>query len=123
MWRGIDKRKFPRANYKCKVLIKKGRLPLAFSTQTENIGIGGICVILQKPLDIFSEVDLEIFLEQKDSPLKCKGSIVWVVRRATFEKEKPAIYDTGIEFLDLKDEDRVKIETIINEILSKTKEE
>ena len=121
MWRGIDKRRFPRANYKCEVLIRRGKSEIVFSTQTENIGVGGICVILERPLDIFSEVEIELTLEKDKSVIKCKGSIVWVIKRAAYEKEKAANYDTGIEFLDLKDEDRTRIEAVVSQIISQNK--
>lgn len=119
MWRGIDKRRFPRVNYKCNVIIQKGnRTAVSISTFTENIGVGGVCVVLEEPLEIFSEVEMELFFSDGISPIKCKGSIVWVVKRSALDKTK-AVYDTGVEFLDISDIDKAKIETIINDALSK----
>lgn len=119
MWRGIDKRRFPRVNYKCNVIIQKGNKPaVSISTFTENIGVGGVCVVLEEPVEIFSEVEMELFFSDGISPIKCKGSIVWVVKRAVLDKSK-AVYDTGVEFLDISDVDKSKIETIINDALSK----
>lgn len=119
MWRGIDKRKFPRASYKCRVNIKKGGASSAFNSVTENLGVGGICVVLDKQLDIFENVDLELALDDKTPPIKSKGSVVWVVRRSSFDKNVPSRYDTGIEFIDIKDEDVARIDAIVNEIYLK----
>ena len=50
MWNGINRRKFPRANYKCLITIKKRLTAKTISTHTENIGAGGICVLIKEDL-------------------------------------------------------------------------
>jgi len=77
--------------------------------------------MLDKPLEIFSEVELEILFEPNTPIIKCKGSIVWVVRRANFDKSLPETYDTGIEFLDISEDDKAKVEKIVEEIIAKEK--
>lgn len=119
MWRGIDKRRFPRVSYKCNIIIQRGKKgPVSISTFTENISVGGVCIILEEPLEIFSEVEMELFFGNGIGSIKCKGSAVWVVKRTGLDKSR-AVYDTGIEFLDISDVDKAKIETIINDVLSK----
>jgi len=113
MWQGIDKRRFPRVNYPCRIIVTQKDRKASFKTQTENIGVGGVCVVLEKGFDRFTEVYLEIFIEGSHIPLKCRGRIVWVIKRASSEKRKPNQFDTGIEFIDLKDEDRLRIEKIV----------
>lgn len=109
MWQGVDRRKFPRANYPCRVMVlKKGREE--FSTHTENIGQGGICVILKKGLDRFCPVELVLYLENGHPPLECDGRVVWVVRR---QEE----FDTGIEFLNIKEKDIARIEKVVQKCL------
>ena len=56
MWNGINRRKFPRANYKCLITIRKRLTSKVLSTQTENIGAGGICVIIKEDLGLFSSL-------------------------------------------------------------------
>jgi len=119
MWNGIDRRKFPRANYKCLVTVRKKAQPQTYTTQTENIGTGGICVILKKRLEIFSKVNLILTLQNGLPPIKCEGVIVWTVRRAELKKAKAELYDTGIEFVDLKEEDSKKVEDIVEDLLKK----
>jgi len=117
MWDGINRRKFPRANYKCLITIKKRLTSRTISTQTENIGAGGICVIIKDDLGLFQGVDLEIFIETDNlPPIKCGGTVVWVVKKTT-PKKSSYVYDTGIEFIDIRPEDRDKISEVVEEIL------
>ncbi len=117
MWQGMDQRRFPRANYKCVVTLRQEGKPFAISTVTENIGLGGICVLLEKSFDIFSSVDLEISLDDGNPPLHTQGTVVWVVRRR--DVKKGPSFDTGVEFADLSAEDRARLEAVIDKVLAK----
>jgi len=112
MWQGMDKRKFPRADFPCKIIIFKKGGQDKFTTRTENIGAGGICALLKDSLDRFSLVDLVLYLEEGLPPVKCEGRVVWVVNR-----EKA--FDTGIEFLNITKQDASRIERIVKECLEK----
>lgn len=110
MWQGIDRRRFPRADYPCKIVVfKKGKTE-KFSTHTENIGVGGVCVILERGLDKFLPVELILYLENGHPPIECDGRVVWVVKRQ-------AEFDTGIEFVNIKEKDALRIERIVQECL------
>lgn len=119
MWNGINRRKFPRANYKCVITIKKRLTSKAINTQTENIGAGGICVMIKEDLGLFQGVDLEIFLNGDATPVRCGGTIVWVVKKSEPKHKGSYIYDTGIEFIDIRPEDRDKISDLVETILVK----
>ncbi|MFA6142235.1 MAG: PilZ domain-containing protein [Candidatus Omnitrophota bacterium] len=116
MWDGINRRKFPRANYKCLISIKRHLTSKTISTQTENIGAGGICVIIKDDLGLFQGVDLELFMDEKNPPTKCGGTVVWVVKKAS-SKKGSYLFDTGIEFIDMRSEDREKITGLVEQIL------
>lgn len=116
MWDGINRRKFPRANYKCLITIKKRLTSKTLSTQTENIGAGGICVIIKEDLGLFQGVDLELYLDDNTPPIKCGGTVVWVVKK-TSPKKGAYLYDTGVEFIDARPEDRDRISAVVEEIL------
>lgn len=113
MWSGIDKRRFPRANFACHVVVRRKDHPESFSTQTENIGAGGICVMLNKGLELFAEVIVEVDFPDNQSPLINDGKVVWVVKEAGGNKR----FDTGIEFVDLPEEQQKRIERIVENIL------
>lgn len=117
MWNGINRRKFPRASYKCLISIKKRLNAKTISTHTENVGAGGICVLIKEDLGLFQGVDLELFLDDKNPPIKSGGTVVWVVKKSDTGKKGAYIYDTGIEFIDIRPEDREKIADVVDEIL------
>lgn len=117
MWEGVDRRKFPRANYPCLVIIRKNhKEPEAMLTHTENLGIGGICVILKKNLGLFAPVELEIDLMDTQTHIKCSGKIVWVVKRKDTEEKKPSFFDTGIEFVGIHKDDSKRIASIVERL-------
>lgn len=117
MWNGINRRRFPRANYKCLITIKKRLTAKTISTHTENIGAGGICVLLKEDLGLFQGVDVELFLSDVGPQIKCGGTLVWVVKKSDPAQKGAYYYDTGIEFIDIRPEDRDKISDVIDEIL------
>ena len=116
VWAGIDRRKFPRVNYECNISMKtEGERPEVISTRTENIGIGGICVVIKKELTLFKDVELEVTLEDSNPPVRCGGSVVWVVK-----KNYPASaisFDIGIEFTNIKGADRNRIGKVVEKVL------
>ncbi len=112
-WQGIDQRRFPRVNYQCTVTLRPtGKEEAAIQAVTENVGQGGVCVLLEKGLDIFSPVELELKLDDGKPPVHVEGTIVWVVRRR--ELKKGPSFDTGIEFAELTPEDKARLEAIID---------
>ena len=118
MWQGIDQRKFPRVNYKCLIRISRGGQDEIIDTFTENIGAGGICVCLDRGFDLFESVSLEVHLGD-NGPIQCDGTIVWVVKRHPVSKQEMLKYDTGIEFQNIKDDDRERVSKLVDKIISK----
>ena len=111
MWQGMDQRRFPRVKYQCVVKLKQdGSVPIAATT--ENVGLGGVCVLLERGLDIFSPVNLEITLEDGKPAVLTGGTIVWVVHRGDLKRK--AAFDTGIEFTGLSAEDKTRIEAVVD---------
>lgn len=116
-WEGINQRKFPRVSYKCLIRVAKAGHEEVIETFTENIGSGGICVVLEKNFGLFETVAMEIFLDEAISSIKCHGTIVWVVKRHPVSKSELERYDTGIEFRDISDVDRESITRLVQDIL------
>ncbi len=122
-WEGLDRRKFPRIKYPCLVVIHNNEDDKdVLLTHTENIGIGGVCVIFKKNIKVFCPVDLEVDLMDFGEHIKCQGRVVWNVQRKMSEQKKPLFYDIGIEFQDIKDEDQARIEEIVCRLEDKEKE-
>ncbi len=117
-WDGLERRTFPRANYPCLVTIRhKENKPEALLTHTENIGIGGVCVILKRSFRLFTPVELELDLLDTTTHIKCAGKIVWCVQRKDSEKKKPSFYDTGIEFGDISVNDKKRVQLIVERLI------
>lgn len=117
MWNGINRRRFPRAYYTCLITIKKRLTAKTISTHTENIGAGGICVLLKEDLGLFQGVDVELFVSETNPPIKCGGTIVWAVKKSDPKQKGAYFFDTGIEFIDIRPEDREKMSEVVEDIL------
>lgn len=112
MWEGLDQRKFPRLKLQCDIDLRDERGAFRISAITDNIGAGGVCVILPRALERSARVALELHLADGLRPVGCAGKICWVVmRRVLFQHN--ASYDTGIEFLDILEEDRSRIRKLV----------
>ena len=117
-WQGMDRRRFPRANYPCLVIIRRSSVrPEAMLTHTENIGMGGVCVILKKDLGLFTPVEVELDLMDTQPHIKCEGKIVWVVKRKDSDEKNPLFFDTGIELSKVKKDDQQRIYSIVQRLM------
>ena len=115
---GIDKRRFVRARFPCKIFI----LPSCehiISTHTENISAGGVRVIINECIEIATIVGLEVHM--KDIVIHCKGRIVWVVGKESPYRKGVTYSDTGIEFYEISEPDRVIIKEFISGIVDEEK--
>lgn len=113
-WQGLNRRQFPRAQFPCLVKIlpqEKGEE--AVLAHTENVASGGMCVILKKGLELFTPLTVELDLLDGQEHLSCKARIVWAIRRKATEEQKPSFYDTGIEFVDMHETDRLRLEQMV----------
>lgn len=109
-WEGLNRRKFPRVNFPCLIkIVREGGPEEVILTHTENISVGGACVILKRTTELFSSVSVEVDLMDGGDVITCRGKVVWSVRRKAVEDHKPSCYDLGIEFLDIKDEHRARV--------------
>lgn len=109
-----ERRKYPRASFFCKIFITS---PVRMLTShTDNISVGGIKVILEEKLAIFTTIGLEIFFD-REKPIRCKGKVVWVREKINPLERKPLLYETGIEFTEIADVDREYIKKIVDAIL------
>lgn len=116
MWDGFNKRKFPRLALRCEVTVLTDDLPQkSVLTLTENLGIGGVCVILDKALDRFSSCSLKLELDENQPPIDCKGKIMWVVPTQGGKR-----FDTGIEFSGLDPETQARVQKFVEAQVKKS---
>ena len=119
-WTGLNRRRFPRVNYPCLVTIRLDQGDKeAILTHTENIGVGGASIIINRNLKLFTPVEVEVDLLDEGNHIICSGKIVWAIRRKVDESKKPLFYDMGIEFSDLKEADQKRLEVIVARLAQK----
>lgn len=114
MWAGLESRKFPRIKANCKILIQDAGENKQVRSSTENIGAGGICVILDRALNKMSRVKLELDLHDGKNPIACVGRVAWAVRMRSFKTEEQG-HDTGIEFIDLAPDHMMRIQELVKQ--------
>lgn len=113
MWDGFDHRKFPRVNAECRIYIKKDQSQSSpLIAKTENIGVGGLCVVLREALPKLSSLRIQLDLQDGEGPIQCAGRVAWTVESRDFVSEEKT-HDTGIEFMDLNDLSRERIKRVI----------
>lgn len=118
-WDGLDRRRFPRVNYPCLVTLnsEKSGAEEIILTHTENVGIGGMCIVIKKNLRMFSAVEVELDLLDLGEHIKCSGKVVWNIQRRGDEKRKPSFYDVGIEFQNLPDKQQARLKSTVERLV------
>jgi len=120
MWEGINRRRFPRARFKTTVYVKKKDTATKITAYTENIGSGGLCIITNDNPGLFQGVSIELDLQNGiPSTIKCSGTVVWVVKKHPAKQREGVSYDIGIEFVDIEERDRVRMEKKVDHFLKK----
>ena len=116
-WGGLDQRAFPRFSAECKIMIQ-GKEGHPIQAKTENLGAGGVCVILKQELEKLSLVRLRLNLDERTPPIECDGRVIWMVPSKGFGGfgAKRATFDTGIEFLNLPPETGAAITAFVQKI-------
>jgi len=112
-WGGAEKRRFVRADFPCSITIHLPKKK-TISSHTENIGAGGLRVIISARLEIGDMVGLEIYLD--DKPITCEGRVVWMIEKVNPISGKTIMYDIGIEFYKIDGEDQNIIKTLVEAI-------
>lgn len=121
-WEGLNRRKFPRAKFPCLLkLTASDHTVDTVLTHTENISVGGVCVIIKMGLERSVSMTLELDLMDGEDVIRCKGQVIWVIRRKAIEDVKPSYYDTGIEFVDIREDYRKRVEKLV-EVLFKNEQ-
>lgn len=117
MWDGFNKRKFPRLNIHCEIDILSEIQKTPIRTNTENIGVGGVCVILDKPLERFSKCRVK--LDLNDQEVRCDAKVVWIVPTREGKNSKKR-FDTGLEFDGIESEQLSALRCFIEKSVQKS---
>ncbi len=111
-WSGLDQRSFPRLELQCDIWVFDNQ-ETHIQTTTENVGGGGVCVILNRPLERFSMVKLKLILPSDFArEIEADGRVVWIVCSTNPATGKKS-YDTGVEFVNLNEQDKKTLLNIV----------
>ena len=113
-----EKRRFPRALFPCRIrILSQGHL---LTSHTENVSEGGIRVILEENLKYYSIVGIELYIGKKKT-VECEGRVVWVADKRDPLDNYPIMYDTGIEFVGISDDDKGYIKKMVDALIQTDK--
>lgn len=101
MWDGFNKRKFPRLNLRCELILRDRSAGEVIRSQTENVGAGGVAVMINRPLERFSLLSLRLELDPNLPWIETTGRVVWCVSSRDLSAKKEC-FDTGIEFTEIE---------------------
>ena len=108
-----NKRKYPRANYPCRLTLWLGHgSNETIMANTSNIGLGGLCVYLNSEIPVGTKVDIQLNFPQPTTPFRCTGVVV------RYEQENEKSYKIGIQFDPLGDVKQAFLEGKIAEIIA-----
>jgi len=108
----VERRRHIRAAIMCRITMLSDLRILAFNADIQNIGEGGIRVLLDQKLQVPIPVELEIFPLDKKIMIRCKGEVIWV-NETYKEKKSLPVFDTGIKFTGMQDADKVEIKKLV----------
>lgn len=69
----------------------------------KNISIKGVCIVVNRKIDIGTVIYLVIHLPGIDPPIEAMGKTIWSEVSTDLEKEKVEYYNIGVAFVKLSD--------------------
>ena len=107
-----EKRKYVRLDTRLKINYRVlENPPPPINTEILDIGGGGIRLLLAEPLKVKAVLDLEVYLPNETKPIHCQGRVVWIEEFSILQraKEEKKTFEAGVEFTDVRLEDRDQI--------------
>lgn len=107
---GPERRKFPRVQFTCEVLLKNSGVTVR--VKTANIGIGGVRVFSGRAIERATQVSLKMLVAPMQHII-CNGYVVWCAQQVNTGKGAQAVFDIGIQFEGMQPNDKVYIAQLI----------
>ena len=106
---GDERRQYPRLQ--APVLCRPAGLLLRLlkPRSTIDVSLSGIRIYSDDPVKVGSLLDLELF-PADHQPFSCKAEVMWVEE---LPPGAPALYDVGLRFTQLRDEDRTRLASVL----------
>lgn len=78
---------------------------------SKNISAGGICITVDEQVEVGDVMSLELNLPGDSRPIQAKGVVKW--RNFVGSQDRKSRWDVGIEFMDIGEIDKKKIEKFV----------
>ncbi len=109
-----EKKRSPRALYRCTVSLWRGTEPIELDCYTKNISTGGVCVVLPEKLEIGQEVRLQLQLDDGNPPADCHARVKWTLAYRTNTPPQPSsLCEVGFQYTELSSPDLSRIERVV----------
>lgn len=112
-----EKRRFPRFSVDVEVHWKKitsaDEKTAQHISHSKDASIGGVCLVLHPGIIIGHTLQLDIQLPGGRT-VRTTGKVMWINPEAHVKGRPGAVYEGGIEFVDLNEEDRKEIESFLS---------
>ena len=86
----------------------EAKVTISYLGPTKNLSGGGMCVMMDSPLAVGSEAQLEFTLPDAPNPICCTGQVVWSDKVRSSQKT-----EVGLVFLDVSSADKARIEDFV----------
>ncbi|MCM8756760.1 MAG: PilZ domain-containing protein [Candidatus Omnitrophica bacterium] len=103
-----ERRKYPRLNTSVEIEYWVSKEDTFMKTVTKNIGAGGVCIVSEEKIGKDTILFFKIDLSDGKKFIQAKGKVVWSSEFYSSSLEK-IVYNLGIEFIEISDEDRQRI--------------
>jgi len=111
-----DKREFARLDLNVKVDWKRTSATSEpgqeFSDETKNISAGGLCLVVYEKLDVGEILQIEMELPSKEI-INAEGKIVWISEYEIEGEEEEKIYDIGVQFVKISEQEKEEISKFV----------
>lgn len=112
-WKYQERRKFPRVKFPCKVVVDYSLKPIF--VHTENLSEGGMRAVLPEHIPEKVIVNIELIFESKKT-IQCSAKVTWIQPKPASANSADFVYDTGFQFMDLKEEDQKYLEGMLKKV-------
>jgi len=84
------------------------KVTISYLGPTKNLSAGGMCVMMDSPLEVGAEPQIEFTLPDDANLIYCTAQVVWSEKARSGQKT-----EVGLVFMDVSSEDKARIEDFV----------
>jgi len=94
------------------------KAPEILLTHTENLGCGGMRLLIEKEIVVAQAVQVELFIGKKKK-ITARAKVVWSMAIKNPCDQKTVLFDIGLEFIGITDAYKAEIERLVYALMDK----